>query len=281
MHAQPQYRELDIAPFAAAAEQLVERSLGKPPVLKWIPIRSLVVDPVYQREIGGTGRKNIARIAREFDWAKFAPVIVAPAGGGRFVIVDGQHRTIAARLCGLECVPCQIIDADRALQAAAFAAINANITEMSPMQVHAAKLAAQDPDALRLASLCAKAGITILRYPVQTKNHKAGDTMAVGMLYRMLAKFGDDVLEAALSCITRTRDGYPGLVRSQLVTAFCVNLEASADWREHRKLLKVIGKLDLRELFHNAGRTAKSGSSGGIVAALVDAIGEHLEKELG
>lgn len=281
MLAQAQYREIDTAPFAALVDQLPERTLSKPPELKWMAIKDLMIDPVYQREIGRTGHKNIERIAREFEWAKFATVIVARAdAANRFVIVDGQHRVTAARLRGLEKVPCQVIDADRALQAGAFAAINANITEMSPMQLHAAKLAANDPQALHLGRICASAGVSILRYPVQTKNQKAGETMAVGMLYRMLAKFGEDVLEAALSCITRTRNGHPGMVRSQLVTALCVVLEAEPPWRESKKLLKAMGKLDFVAAFAQGCASARAGSGGGIVAALVDLIGEHLEKEL-
>lgn len=279
--AREEYRDLDPGPFADIRAELSERSLGKPPKLEWLSINKLLIDPSYQREIGRAGRKNIARIAREFDWAKFAPAIVAPAGGGRYVLVDGQHRTMAAILRGLERVPCQIIDASRAEQAAAFAAINGNITQMSPMQIRAAKIAAGDDVACGLVSICTRAGVTILRYPIQTKDQKRGDTMAVSMLYRMLGKFGPEVLETALSCITRTRDGYPGLVRSQLVEAFCVNLEASPDWRENGKLLKAVTKLNLRETFAAAGRAAKAGSGSGIVSVLVDLIGEHLEKELG
>lgn len=253
---------------------------GAAPMLKWVSITDLRVDPAYQRDIGSTGQKNISRIANGFDWTKFSTVVVAPIEGGKFVIVDGQHRTTAAALRGIEKVPCQVIVADKRRQAAAFAAINAVTTEMSPMQVHAAKMVAGDEQAVKLTKLCKEAGVTILRYPVQTKFQKTGETMAVGMLYRMLTKFGEDALVTALSCITRTRDGYPGLIRSQLVTALCVVLEAEPDWQESRHLLKTIGKIDLRAAFANAAKQAAAGSSGGLVAALVDAISDHLEKHM-
>lgn len=276
-----EFRLIDVASFAALRKLLSkDRSLGRPPKLEWIKISDLVVDPRYQRDIQGAGRKNITRIAKEFDWSKFAPVIVAPVGGSRYAIVDGQHRVTAAGLCGLELVPCQVIDADRACQAAAYAAINANITQMSPMQVHKAKTAAGDEHAQRLNALCAEAGVKILPYPVQSKDQKAGDIMAVGMLYRMLGKFGPDVLTTALSCITRTRDGNPGWLRSQIVEALCVVLEAEPPWLESRKLLKAAGKIDIAAEFKKAVATATPGSSCGIVGALVEAFGEHLEKEL-
>ena len=273
-------RPIDATPFLARVGTLDEGEFGAAPQLQWLKIAELAVDSTYQRELGKTGEKNILRIAREFEWSKFAPVIVAPIEGGSYAIVDGQHRTTAAAIRGITKVPCQVIVADRRTQAAAFAAINANVTEMSAMQVHAGKLAAGDKEALKLKRICDQAGVTALRYPVQSKNQKVGETMAVGMLYRMLAKFGEETLVAALSCITRTRDGYPGFVRSQLVTALCVVLEAEPEWRDSRKLLKVMAQLDLAAVFTSAWANVAAGSGGGFVAALVESIGDHLEKTM-
>jgi hypothetical protein len=53
---------------------------------------------------------------------------VAPVEGGQFAIVDGQHRTTAAIRRGQKEVPCQVVQADRAKQAAAYAAVDGNIT---------------------------------------------------------------------------------------------------------------------------------------------------------
>src|SRR5258708_5463867 len=89
---------------------------GPAPFLEWIETDKLVVDVTYQREIGRRGATNVNQIAENFDWSKFAPVIVAPEGG-QFATVDGQHRTTAAILRGQEKVPCQVVQADRAKQA--------------------------------------------------------------------------------------------------------------------------------------------------------------------
>jgi hypothetical protein len=134
-------RAIDLAPlrprYTGPASEVGER-----PELQWVKISRLRIDPRYQREIGRRGADNILAIAPAFKWAKFAPVVVAPIAGGLFAIVDGQHRTTAAALRGFESVPCVIIAADEADQADAFVAINANVTAMSPLQLHAARLAA-------------------------------------------------------------------------------------------------------------------------------------------
>ena len=273
--------KIDTRPFEIATGKLEPRKLGPLPKLKWIAVDKLVIDPTYQRDILKTGLKNIVRIAHEFDWIKFATVIVAPSGANKFAIVDGQHRTTAAALRGVKEVPCQIIEAKAAQQAAAFAAINANITAMSPMQLHAAKLAAGDTTALRLKKCCADAGVTILRYPVQTKNQKVGETMAVGMLYQMLNKFGETVLVSALNCITKTRNGNAGLIRGQLITALCVNLEAEPPWQQSPKLLAVMGKLDMADAIQRASREATAGGgSNSQTAVLVEIIGAFLDQHL-
>ncbi|XIA67543.1 hypothetical protein ACFIOY_19210 [Bradyrhizobium sp. TZ2] len=51
-------------------------------------------------------------------------------------------------LRGQEKVPCQVVQADLAKQAAAYAAVNGNITQITAQQHYRAKLAAKDPNAL-------------------------------------------------------------------------------------------------------------------------------------
>lgn len=277
----PEHRAIDPQPFMAAISKTEKLPpLGAAPQLQWIDIAKLIVDPSYQRDIQTTGRKNVLRIAREFDWTKFAPVVVAPIEGGKYAIVDGQHRTTSAAMRGIKSVPCQVIVADPAKQAAAFAAINANITEMSPMQLHAARVAAGDEAALNLTQVCADAGVTICRYPIKTTDQKRGETMSVGALYRQLAKCGPDVLTVVLSCVTRTRDGYPGLLRNQMISALCAVFKDEPDWCESRKLLKAMGGLNLADAFSSACTNAKPGSGGGIVGELACIIRDHLEARL-
>jgi hypothetical protein len=78
---------------------------GPAPILDWLKIGALVVDPTYQRNIGRRGTINIKSIAENFDWSKFAPVIVAPLEGGKFAVVDGQHRTTSSTTKTVKATP--------------------------------------------------------------------------------------------------------------------------------------------------------------------------------
>lgn len=175
-------------------------SPGPAPFLEWIETGRLVVDVTYQREIGRRGAVNVNQIAENFDWSKFAPVIVAPVEGGQFAIVDGQHRTTAAMLRGQDKVPCQVVQADRAKQAAAYAAVNGNITKTTAQQLYHARLAAKDPHALELAEVCSAAEVEILRKNLVRSEIKKGQTYAVTALSRCLSQYGRDTLITALHC---------------------------------------------------------------------------------
>jgi ParB-like chromosome segregation protein Spo0J len=71
------------------------------------------------------------------------PVVVSPVEGGKFAIIDGQHRATSAALMGFDSVPCQIVIAAREKQVAAFKAINGTTTPISQMALHAAALVAK------------------------------------------------------------------------------------------------------------------------------------------
>jgi hypothetical protein len=236
---------------------MLEFAPGPAPSLQWTDVELLVVDTEYQREIGRRGANNVAQIAEHFDWSKFAPVIVAPVEGGLFAIVDGQHRTTAAMLRGIEKVPCQLVQADRARQAAAYAAVNGNITKTTAQQLYHAKLAANDPDALATAEICAAAGVEVIRRNIPQSKMKVGQTQAIGALTRCHARYGRDTLITALQCITQTSDGNAGFVRSTIIEALCEVLHDTPAWRDSGEaLLRAMDKFKFADAWDQviAGR---------------------------
>lgn len=205
---------------------------GPVPMLQWIKTDLLVVDTEYQRDIGRRGAANVNQIAEHFDWSKFAPVIVAPVEGGRFAIVDGQHRTTAAMLRAIEEVPCQVVQADRAKQAAAYAAVNGNITKTTAQQLYHARLAASDPEATEIAKICSSADVEVLRRNVTQADMKVGQTQAIGALVRCAKLYGRETLITALQCITQTADGNAGFLKATIIEAVCQALHDVPAWRD-------------------------------------------------
>jgi hypothetical protein len=224
-------------------------SPGAVPMLQWLKIEDLVVDPAYQRPIVGNGRRNVDRIAREFSWSCFAPVVVSPVEGGKFAIIDGQHRTTSAAILGIDSVPCQIVIAALSEQAAAFKAINGTITPISQMALHAAALVANEPWAVQIANVCACAQVELLRYPVPIGKQGPGQTMAAGAMTQCLKRYGEATLITALQCVTQTANNQPGALRARTIKALCDVLHRNTEWRESGlRLLEAFDSIDLMSL---------------------------------
>jgi ParB-like nuclease domain len=227
-------------------EKLESVAAGAVPMLQWMKIADLVVDSAYQRPITDKGRVNVDRIARSFSWSCFSPVVVSPVEGGKFAIIDGQHRTTAAAILGIECVPCQVVIAAQQEQAVAFKAINATTTPISQMALHAAALVANEPSAIQIAHVCACADVELLRYPVAVDKQRPGQTMAAGAIARCLRQYGEATLIAALQCVTRTSNNKTGALSARTIKALCAVLHGNPSWLDRgAALLEVFDSIDL------------------------------------
>jgi hypothetical protein len=140
-------------------------------------------------------------------------------------------------------------------------------------------LASGDKDAAALTDVCAVAGVTICRYPVPADKIKPGETLAAAMLQKVLGKYGREVLISALSCITQTRRGNPGMIRKQIVEALCAVLEADPDWlKDRNRLIFAIQTFDFAAQFKAVwAKSAERGES--VVSCLIEAIGDHLDSK--
>ncbi len=220
---------LQLDPLAAdALGAEVGQPKGSPPQLQWIEIAALRVDPTYQRDIKRAGRRNMIEIARGFDWSKFVPVIVSPIEGGHYAIIDGQHRATAALSIGIKSVPCQIILATQAEQAAAFSAINGNTTRIGALQIHKAAVAAGDAEALTIERIAMSAGVKILRYPKRELDQEPGETMAIETIRTGLKTYGETLVALALQALNSGQNRVRGGLGSPIVRAI---IDFTADAR--------------------------------------------------
>lgn len=174
---------------------------GAVPELRWLPIADLVVDDVFQRPIDRRGWLNIRRIAEGFSWGKFGAVMASPVVGGKYSLIDGQHRTHAAALAGFDHVPALIVVLAPADQAASFAAINGNVTAMTSFHVYKAALAAGEDWATRSRDAVAAAGCTLMSYHPSAARKKAREVYCIGVVRRMIAQGRADVVRAGLGAL--------------------------------------------------------------------------------
>src|SRR4051812_44439221 len=74
-----------------------------------IPKCSLHVDKSYQRD--ALGSSKILRIAREWSWIACGRLIVGIRPDGSYVVIDGQHRKLAAdKRSDIADLPCEVFE---------------------------------------------------------------------------------------------------------------------------------------------------------------------------
>ena len=180
---------------------------GPAPMLQWIRIEQLVVDDGYQRELKPGNWAAIQRIAQQFKWSRFSPVFVAPVEGGLFAIIDGQHRTHAAAICGMTEVPCQVVQMTVEEQAASFAAVNGLVTKVTPWQIYKAALAAGADWARECAAICSAADCRLMTTNMPTDSKKAGEIYALGLIRSYQEKGKGRLVTFALAALRGSEAG--------------------------------------------------------------------------
>lgn len=245
-----------ILPLGEAIEGAhVHGAIGQ---LEVVPINRLHIDSVYQRAVSVGSVRNIKRIAQAFDWAKFLPVIVTRSEDG-FAIVDGQHRTIAAATIGITSVPCYILSCSSAEAAAAFAAINGNVTPVQPIDLWFAELAAAAPAAVELQRVLDAASVKVTR---KKDGFLVGETRSINVLRRALGFYGSALLTTILQCIVETGNGNPGMIYGAVINGIGYAIRTKPEMlAEPSRLFAVFDRLELANLVYEAGiEAARTGN---------------------
>ncbi|MEO3386039.1 ParB N-terminal domain-containing protein [Mesorhizobium sp. CAU 1741] len=180
---------------------------GPAPMLQWLRIEHLVIDDSYQRDLKAGNWKAIQRIADGFKWSRFSPVFVAPVEGGRFAIIDGQHRAHAAAICGFAEVPCQVVQMDREEQAASFADVNGAVTKVTVWNIYKAALAAREDWAVLCHDACRDAGCQLMAHNGTTDTKRAGQIYAIGLVRGYVRAGAGKVVTLTLKGIRKSAFG--------------------------------------------------------------------------
>jgi len=174
---------------------------GQAPVLDWIEIKNLRINPAYQRSAKSPRSvASIRNMVEGWDWSCVKALSVQRAGGFTYEITDGQHTAIAARTLGIEKLPCLVHEsAGTAAGAVAFLGINRDRVAVSALSLFWASVTAQDEGALDVLTGAERAGARILRSARSPDEYKAGETIAVKRLLSFAATGGPVYVERVLS----------------------------------------------------------------------------------
>lgn len=147
-----------------------------------VDISLLTVDPRFQRVDTYTPAK-VRKLAAEFDSDKMDILPLSPHDEeGKFSVIDGYHRYMAAKLRGMETLPCDIImnmptDPAQRLkrEAEIFVSQDKDTERLTPLQKHGANIILEVKANINLQK-------AIDKYKIKVKNLKTRSTKQVGVL---------------------------------------------------------------------------------------------------
>jgi hypothetical protein len=271
-----------VSPLVLGADTKPSADLGERPEVMWLPKNLLYVDQRYQREIAKrTSRRLIRRLVEEFSWTKFQPITVGEISEGTqagcYAVIDGQHRAVAALMHpNVDDVPCWVVNARSVQnQARVFVSVNRDRTNIQPLQVYRAQLAAQDPQALRIDRLCREAGITVAYSITGTlDNLLPGQTQAVATIKKLVARFGERPVGDALKTLNKVFNEAPGQLRGQMIEAVTTVFARHAEALDVEHFEKILGSENCDDLVSDARKVRHimgGSTNGGMVTALLRA----------
>lgn len=171
------------------------------PQVDWIALEKLVIDDTYQRPLEAANWRAIERIAANFDWSSFGPLVLAPLPGGVYAIVDGQHRAHAAALCGFDTVPAMVVPMAPQDQARTFGRINGAVVPVARGLLYRAALAAGEDWAVRSDAAVAAAGCRLMGSHWSARLKKPGMVFSITLIRKHIEAGNDWAVTAGLRAI--------------------------------------------------------------------------------
>ncbi|MBL8266026.1 DUF6551 family protein [Steroidobacter sp.] len=166
--------------------------VGTRPSIEWIHLNRLSVDAAYQRSTDNdASRRLISSITAKFDWRLCMPLVVSRRAEDELVIIDGQHRWLAA--CNrddIDSLPCCLFRyKNMQEEARMFIVANRARKPISRLDDFYAAVAAGDEDALEIQQLVTDAGFRVARQVSQTAL-APGEVVFTSGIASAIRKFG-------------------------------------------------------------------------------------------
>lgn len=212
---------------------------------------------VYQRDAYQT---KCLEMASNWSWISCGALVVAEREG-KYWVVDGQHRKLAAdRRSDITDLPCMVFSVrDVKDEARAFLSTNTNRKAVTALGKFRALVAAGDDAAIKVQEAINAANLRIA-----TASKEARDFKAVAMALKLAAEDYDAFLTIILLCGELAYESKSPVHARMLSGLYYINRRIEID-QKLRKRIKQVGAANLLEGAHKAA--AYHGHAGACVCA--------------
>ncbi|GAA2871804.1 hypothetical protein GGQ99_000981 [Aminobacter niigataensis] len=252
---------------------MINKDIGQKPVLEWVDVGLIDVDGNYQREIKP---HLVDKILRGFSWSKFGAIVLSRQEGGRFAVVEGQHRWKAACMHpSVTDVPAVIVTHDGTKsEAESFLAINRDRMAVTSVEQYWAGLTAGDDTAIAISNVLQASGCDVV--PAQG-HYRPNLTNSISAIDRCLKRYGAGATRRALMVIRAAWPDDAKALRGTLITALARIIRSNEKTIAESELVAAIRPQSIAKLTAHAEAFRKL-SGGSAETALSKAITELYNK---
>lgn len=209
--------------------------------IKFININELFSNLNYQRYMD---KKRVNSLALNFDKNLFGYIkVYYDINDKKYYIIDGQHRTEAARIKGYTYIPCEIIEAKTTKEAATiFVDVNTKIKALSKLEIFKAKLCEGDEAALSLNKICEEEGYRI-----------ANSTMSYSLrcihcLEKIYKQDKGNSLKKLLRLLSEIYNGLPDSLTADIVESYYRFYKLYDDLIIEKELIRKFKEISIKEI---------------------------------
>jgi hypothetical protein len=227
----------------------------EPGELKMLHKDVLQIHPAYQRDVLP---EKVKAITAAWSWLSLGALVVGERGG-EFWVIDGQHRTLAAkRRSDITHLPCVVFKtADVKTEARGFLDLNTGRKPVTAVAKQKAMVAAGDEVAAYVQQQCEALGLEI-----KPSAHTAGQLKCVGWCTRRAAEDKDVFrLVLAMGAELSTQDQMP--VAERVLEGLWILHAKCGNGLADKRLTKRLREKGARALLDAANRAAAYYASGG------------------
>lgn len=225
---------------------------GAPPSIEWLAVGALRIDQAYQRAIDApTSQRLIENIACDWDWGLFGILTVSRRPDGGLYVMDGQHRLEAAKIRGdLPFLPAVVISINTLQEEAKFfVKANTERKGATTLDRFNARCISGDERALAVRALIEGAGLKVARSPYKLKDGEVG---CVAVVERLLRRYGEKIISAALIDLAEAWPGQPIRVGNEMLPGLCLLLYAPPKEFDPDILIETLRSREQQHWFLNA-----------------------------
>ncbi len=159
-----------------------------------VPVAELFVDHTCQRRVY---KSRVSMLVKGWDWTQYSPIMIA-ARRGRYAVIDGQQRLMAAQELGIESLPAVLrLGADHQDEAKAFIGVN-NAVPGGAGEKFRAKLVVKDPEAVDILTRVRNMGFDLT---CALEEGQPRTVFCIDAVYALQQVYKSDMLISVLGAI--------------------------------------------------------------------------------